>query len=88
LIVISFSSALNSVSAVTSSAFFCLAGTDSAGGGVRHASGGHLGRGLWVVYAANRLGLGAPGVGYSLVWFFVNDRIKLVAYRIFDPCSQ
>jgi H+-transporting ATPase len=24
---------------------------------------------------------------YSLVWFFVNDRVKLLAYRIFDPIS-
>jgi H+-transporting ATPase len=23
--------------------------------------------------------------GYALVWFFVNDRIKLAAYRIIDP---
>jgi H+-transporting ATPase len=23
--------------------------------------------------------------GYALAWFFVNDRIKLIAYRIFDP---
>jgi H+-transporting ATPase len=23
--------------------------------------------------------------GYSLAWFFVNDRVKLLAYRIFDP---
>jgi H+-transporting ATPase len=23
--------------------------------------------------------------GYALAWFFVNDRIKLAAYRIFDP---
>jgi hypothetical protein len=23
--------------------------------------------------------------GYALVWFLVNDRIKLLAYRIFDP---
>jgi H+-transporting ATPase len=22
---------------------------------------------------------------YALAWFFLNDRIKLVAYRIFDP---
>jgi H+-transporting ATPase len=22
---------------------------------------------------------------YALVWFFVNDRVKLLAYRIFDP---
>ena len=23
--------------------------------------------------------------GYAFAWFFINDRIKLVAYRIFDP---
>jgi H+-transporting ATPase len=23
--------------------------------------------------------------GYALVWFLVNDRLKLLAYRIFDP---
>ena len=23
--------------------------------------------------------------GYSLVWFLVNDRVKLLAYRVFDP---
>jgi H+-transporting ATPase len=23
--------------------------------------------------------------GYALVWFLINDRIKLLAYRIFDP---
>ena len=23
--------------------------------------------------------------GYSLVWFLLNDRVKLLAYRIFDP---
>jgi H+-transporting ATPase len=23
--------------------------------------------------------------GYALLWFFVNDRVKLLAYRIFDP---
>jgi H+-transporting ATPase len=23
--------------------------------------------------------------GYALVWFFFNDRVKLLAYRIFDP---
>lgn len=26
--------------------------------------------------------------GYALVWFFVNDRLKLLAYRIFDPTSK
>jgi len=23
--------------------------------------------------------------GYALIWFLINDRIKLLAYRIFDP---
>ena len=23
--------------------------------------------------------------GYALAWFLVNDRVKLVAYRVFDP---
>jgi H+-transporting ATPase len=33
------------------------------------------------------LGWGWAGFvwGYALLWFFVNDRIKLLAYRIFDP---
>jgi H+-transporting ATPase len=25
--------------------------------------------------------------GYALVWFFVSDRVKLIAYRIFDPAG-
>jgi H+-transporting ATPase len=25
--------------------------------------------------------------GYSLLWFLVNDRVKLLAYRIFDPTT-
>jgi H+-transporting ATPase len=29
-------------------------------------------------------GLGAAVWGYALAWFLVNDRIKLVAYRIFN----
>lgn len=33
------------------------------------------------------LGWGWAGFvwGYALIWFFVNDRIKLLAYKIFDP---
>ncbi len=33
------------------------------------------------------LGWGWAGLvwGYALVWFLVNDRVKLLAYRIFDP---
>jgi H+-transporting ATPase len=23
--------------------------------------------------------------GYALAWFLVNDRVKLAAYRVFDP---
>jgi H+-transporting ATPase len=26
--------------------------------------------------------------GYALVWFLINDRIKLLAYRIFDPVKK
>src|SRR5664279_1794136 len=26
--------------------------------------------------------------GYALVWFLVNDRVKLLAYRIFDPTRE
>ena len=35
------------------------------------------------------LGWGWAGFvwGYALVWFLVNDRVKLLAYRIFDPAG-
>jgi hypothetical protein len=26
--------------------------------------------------------------GYALVWFLLNDRVKLLAYRIFDPIKS
>ncbi len=26
--------------------------------------------------------------GYALVWFLINDRMKLLAYRVFDPTSE
>ena len=55
------------------------------GGGARHANRGDVDRGLWVVYDAPRLGLGGFVWGYALLWFLVNDRVKLLAYRIFDP---
>jgi H+-transporting ATPase len=32
-------------------------------------------------------GWGAFVWGYALVWFLVNDRVKLLAYRIFDPTA-
>jgi H+-transporting ATPase len=25
---------------------------------------------------------------YALLWFLVNDRVKLLAYRVFDPTAQ
>jgi H+-transporting ATPase len=36
------------------------------------------------------LGWGWAGLvwGYALLWFLVNDRIKLLAYRIFDPVRK
>ena len=36
------------------------------------------------------LGWGWAGFvwGYALVWFLVNDRVKLLAYRIFDPVNK
>ena len=36
------------------------------------------------------LGWGWAGFvwGYALVWFLVNDRVKLLAYRIFDPIKD
>ncbi len=26
--------------------------------------------------------------GYALAWFLINDRVKLLAYRIFDPAEK
>jgi H+-transporting ATPase len=26
--------------------------------------------------------------GYALIWFFINDRVKLLGYRIFDPSGE
>ena len=35
------------------------------------------------------LGWGWAGFvwGYALVWFLVNDRVKLLAYRVIDPTA-
>jgi H+-transporting ATPase len=35
------------------------------------------------------LGWGWAGFvwGYALVWFLLNDRVKLLAYRVFDPTA-
>ena len=40
---------------------------------------------VYGVHAAHRLELGLLVWGYALAWFLVNDRVKLLAYRIFDP---
>ena len=38
------------------------------------------------IYAASRVELGKFCFwGYALLWILVNDRIKLAAYRLFDP---
>jgi H+-transporting ATPase len=36
------------------------------------------------------LGWGWAGFvwGYALLWFLLNDRVKLLAYRIFDPVKS
>ena len=61
------------------------AGAGAAGGGARHAGGGDADRGLRGLHDAARLGLGRFRLGLCAGWFLVNDRLKLVAYRIFDP---
>ena len=35
------------------------------------------------------LGWGWAGFvwGYALLWFLLNDRVKLLAYRVFDPTA-
>ena len=59
------------------------------GGRSWHATGGDADRGVWGVYDTTRLGLDAVYVGgYALVWFLVNDRVKLLAYRVFDPTAE
>ena len=57
----------------------------SIGGCARHTNGGYFDCGLWAVYDASGWGWAAFVWGYALVWFLVNDRVKLLAYRIFDP---
>jgi len=56
---------------------------DSMAGVLGHANGGDSDCGLWTVYDTPWLGLGSVRWGYALAWFLVNDRVKLLAYRIF-----
>ena len=52
-----------------------------------HAGRGDSDRGLWVVHDPTWLGLGRVRLGLCAAWFLVNDRVKLLAYRVFDPTS-
>jgi len=58
---------------------------DFMGGRARHANRGDVDSGLWALYDAPRLAVGTVRLGYALAWFLLNDRVKLLAYRIFDP---
>ena len=53
--------------------------------GAWHANCGDTDCGLWAVYDASGWGWALFVWGYALAWALVNDRVKLLAYRIFDP---
>jgi magnesium-transporting ATPase (P-type) len=61
------------------------ASADSMGCGARHATAGDPDCGVLRVHDSARLGLG--GVCVGLAWFLINDRVKLLAYRILDPAK-
>jgi H+-transporting ATPase len=46
---------------------------------------------IFAVYGSLMTPIGwtwALGVrGYAVAWFLVNDRVKLLAYRVFDPAT-
>jgi H+-transporting ATPase len=56
----------------------------SIDGGARHANRGDVDRGVWRVHDALGWGWALFVWGYALAWFLVNDRVKLLAYRICD----
>ena len=62
---------------------------DSVGRRARHADRGDSDCGLWA-WLMTPLGWGWAAFvwGYALAWFLVNDRVKLLAYRIFDPSQS
>lgn len=43
-----------------------------------------LAAGYGIFMAPIDLEMGSAHMGYALAWFLLNDRIKLLAYRIFD----
>ncbi len=57
------------------------------GRGARHANRGDL----IAVYGLFMTPLGWGWAlfvwGYALAWFVLNDRVKLIAYRVFDPTA-
>ena len=62
---------------------------DFMDGRARHANRGDVDRGLWVVHDAAWAGVGPGSCGaMRWLWFLVNDRVKLLAYRIFDPVKK
>jgi len=60
-------------------------GTDSVGCSGGHASHRHADCGVWFVYDPSRVALAGFVWVYAVAWFLINDRVKLLAYRIFDP---
>ena len=58
---------------------------DFVDGRARHANTGDADCGLWAVHDAAGWGWAVFVWGYALAWFLVNDRVKLLAYRILDP---
>ena len=49
-----------------------------------NAVAGHAHRRLRRLHDAHRLEMVLLVWGYALAWFLINDRVKLLAYRVFD----
>jgi hypothetical protein len=58
---------------------------DFVGGRARHANRGNPDCGLRTVLTPLGWGWALFVWGYALAWFIVDDRVKLFAYRVFDP---
>ena len=58
---------------------------DSANCSSGHADDRDAARSLWGIHGAARLEMGGICMGIRPVWALINDRVKLLAYRIFDP---
>ena len=53
-----------------------------------HTNRGNFDCGLWILYDAAWLELGRVCLGLCACLAFLNDRVKLLAYRIFDPIKN